>query len=73
MVAAWLPAAVAWQPYGPFAEPRAVQICKWNGLAPGFCAFDECAQSSSDAFPVGLSQWEPVESVMRTRASVSTY
>ena len=31
-VVAWLPAAVAWQPYGPFAE-RAVQFCGFPGFA----------------------------------------
>ena len=36
MVVAWLPDGVAWQPYGPFAEPRRPIV-----LASGFCAFDE--------------------------------
>ena len=32
MVVAWLPDGVAWQPYGPFAEPRSPIV-----LASGFC------------------------------------
>ena len=30
---AWLPDGVQWQPYGPFAEPRRVQICGFPGFA----------------------------------------
>ena len=70
MLVAWLPGAVAWQPYGPFARP-AVPTLSPSFLVPGFARSMNAAQSSSNAFPVGLSQWEPVESVIR--ASVSTY
>ena len=33
MVVAWLPGTVAWQPYGPFAEPRRPILSQLPGFA----------------------------------------
>ena len=47
MVVAWLPGAVAWQPYGRL-RVRAVQIC---ARGPGFCVVDE---RTGQGVPLGL-------------------